>query len=67
MSVKGASFVLGKVIVTSLTASAIELGYFSQAPRIFLWKSRDSAEKILRSGMLRVARGKKSGMALSIP
>jgi hypothetical protein len=40
---------------------------FSQAPRIFLWKSRDSAEKILRSGMLRVARGKKSGMALSIP
>jgi hypothetical protein len=56
MSVEGHRPFLGRFIVTSSAGSAIELGYFSPAPKIFLWKSPDRAEKILR--MRATGRGK---------
>jgi hypothetical protein len=55
MSVKGASF-LGRFIVTSLLLVRLSWATFSQALKIFLWKSPDSAEKILR--MRATGRGK---------
>ena len=56
MSVEGHRSFLGRFIVTSLAASAIELGYFFASSKIFLWKSPDRAEKILR--MRAAGRGK---------
>ena len=38
---------LGRFIVTSSAASAIELGYFFASSKNFLWKSPERAEKIL--------------------
>ena len=46
MSVEGHRSFLGRFILTSLAASAIELGYFFASSNFFLWKSSDWAEKI---------------------
>jgi hypothetical protein len=48
MSVQGHRSFLGRFIVISSAASAIELGYFFASSKIFLWKSPRRAEENLR-------------------
>jgi hypothetical protein len=56
MSVEGHRSFLGRFIVTSLLLVRLTWATFSPALKIFLWKSPDRAEKILR--MRATGRGK---------